>query len=52
MRFDTPDDRSKATSWEIAPPDKDLGGAGARFIAPITTDPKNTSTWVAGGRHA
>ncbi|MFJ9948359.1 glycosyl hydrolase [Kitasatospora sp. NPDC091207] len=44
-------DPAKATSYEIAPPDKDLGGAGARFIAPVTTDPKDTNTWVAGGRH-
>ncbi|MFF0388130.1 glycosyl hydrolase [Kitasatospora sp. NPDC004615] len=45
------DDPSKATSYEVAPPDKKLGGAGARFIAPITSDPKNGNTWIAGGRH-
>ncbi|MFD9633207.1 WD40/YVTN/BNR-like repeat-containing protein [Streptomyces violascens] len=44
-------DPTKATEYEVAPPDKDLGGAGARFIAPITSDIKDTSTWVAGGRH-
>ncbi|MFD0277706.1 glycosyl hydrolase [Kitasatospora sp. NPDC127111] len=44
-------DPSKATSYEVAPPDKDLGGAGARFIAPITADPKDGNTWIAGGRH-
>ncbi|MFF8371829.1 glycosyl hydrolase [Streptomyces lydicus] len=44
-------DPSKATEYEVAPPDKDLGGAGARFIAPITADAKDTNTWVAGGRH-
>ncbi|MGW3122831.1 glycosyl hydrolase [Streptomyces sp. NPDC001107] len=44
-------DPSKATEYEVAPPDKDLAGAGARFIAPITADAKNTNTWVAGGRH-
>ena len=44
-------DPTKATEYEVAPPDKDLGGAGARFIAPITTDAKDTNTWVAGGRH-
>ncbi|WP_310727941.1 glycosyl hydrolase [Streptomyces sp. N2A] len=44
-------DPSKATEYEVAPPDKDLGGAGARFIAPITADAKNSNTWVAGGRH-
>lgn len=44
-------DPSKATEYEVAPPDKDLGGAGARFIAPITSDTKDINTWVAGGRH-
>ncbi|MGW1868942.1 glycosyl hydrolase [Streptomyces mauvecolor] len=44
-------DPTKATEYEVAPPDKDLGGAGARFIAPITSDTKDTNTWVAGGRH-
>ncbi|MFF4325765.1 glycosyl hydrolase [Streptomyces sp. NPDC001591] len=44
-------DPAKATEYEVAPPDKDLGGAGARFIAPIASDAKNTNTWVAGGRH-
>ncbi|OKJ09172.1 glycosyl hydrolase [Kitasatospora sp. CB01950] len=45
------EDPSKATSYEVAPPDKALGGSGARFIAPITADPKDGNTWVAGGRH-
>ncbi|MFE9369713.1 glycosyl hydrolase [Streptomyces sp. NPDC006711] len=44
-------DPAKATEYEVAPPDKDLGGAGARFTAPITSDAKDTNTWVAGGRH-
>ncbi|MFF4528580.1 glycosyl hydrolase [Streptomyces sp. NPDC001407] len=44
-------DPAKATEYEVAPPDKDLGGAGARFIAPITSDAKDINTWVAGGRH-
>ncbi|GAA2781649.1 exo-alpha-sialidase [Kitasatospora paracochleata] len=44
-------DPTKATSWSVAPADSALGGAGARFIAPITTDDKNADTWVAGGRH-
>ncbi|WP_374209234.1 glycosyl hydrolase [Kitasatospora sp. A2-31] len=42
-------DPSKATSYEVAPPDKDTGSA--RFIAPITSDPKDVGTWIAGGRH-
>ncbi|MEV7024003.1 glycosyl hydrolase [Kitasatospora sp. NPDC093558] len=42
-------DPTKATSYEVAPPDKDTNAA--RFIAPLTTDPKNINTWVAGGRH-
>lgn len=44
-------DPAKATEYEVAPPDKDLGGAGARFIAPIASDAKDVNTWVAGGRH-
>ncbi|WP_030273863.1 hypothetical protein [Streptomyces sp. NRRL B-24484] len=44
-------DPTKATSWSVAPPDSALGGAGARFIAPITTDDKNGDSWIAGGRH-
>ncbi|MCC3771032.1 glycosyl hydrolase, partial [Streptomyces sp. UNOC14_S4] len=44
-------DPAKATEYEVAPPDKDLGGNGARFIAPIASDAKNTDTWIAGGRH-
>ncbi|MFE2349216.1 glycosyl hydrolase [Kitasatospora cineracea] len=42
-------DPAKATSYEVAPPDK--AAAAARFIAPITSDAKNPATWVAGGRH-
>ena len=41
-------DPSKATSWNIAPPDSDAGLA--RFIAPFTYDPKQPKTWVAGGQ--
>ncbi|GAA2139019.1 exo-alpha-sialidase [Kitasatospora kazusensis] len=44
-------DPSKATSFSVAPPDNALGGAGARFIAPLATDVKNGNLWVAGGRH-
>ncbi|WEB45319.1 glycosyl hydrolase [Streptomyces yunnanensis] len=44
-------DPTKATEYEVAPPDKDLGGKGARFIAPIAADAKNAATWIAGGRH-
>ncbi|MFD9789883.1 glycosyl hydrolase [Streptomyces sp. NPDC059070] len=44
-------DPSRATEYEVAPPDKDLGGDGARFIAPLASDAKDTGTWVAGGRH-
>ncbi|WP_441250896.1 WD40/YVTN/BNR-like repeat-containing protein [Kitasatospora sp. McL0602] len=44
-------DPSKATSFAVAPPDNALGGAGARFIAPLSTDVKNNAVWVAGGRH-
>ncbi|MFJ9692871.1 glycosyl hydrolase [Kitasatospora sp. NPDC101183] len=42
-------DPSKATSFEIAPPDKNTNAA--RFIAPITADPKDGNTWIAGGQH-
>jgi hypothetical protein len=42
-------DPSKATSYNIAPADNATGEA--RFIAPIGADLKNSSTWVAGGRH-
>ncbi|MGW3359790.1 glycosyl hydrolase [Streptomyces bungoensis] len=42
-------DPSKATSYGVAPPDN--ATSEARFIAPLTTDQKNGSTWVAGGRH-
>ncbi|MFH8381789.1 glycosyl hydrolase [Kitasatospora sp. NPDC018058] len=42
-------DPSKATSYEVAPPDKDT--SSARFIAPITSDPKDVNTWIAGGQH-
>jgi hypothetical protein len=38
-----------ATSYEVAPPDADTGAA--RFIAPISQDPANSRTWVAGGQH-
>ena len=38
-----------ATSYEIAPPDSDIGAA--RFIAPIGMDPRDSRVWVAGGQH-
>ncbi|MDH6578756.1 hypothetical protein P3T29_004429 [Kitasatospora sp. MAP5-34] len=44
-------DPSKATSFSVAPPDNALGGAGARFIAPLGTDLKNGNVWIAGGRN-
>ncbi|MGV4925927.1 glycosyl hydrolase [Streptomyces sp. BHT-5-2] len=44
-------DPTKATEYEIAPPDKDLAGKGARFIAPLAADAKDPDTWIAGGRH-
>ncbi|MFH8391073.1 glycosyl hydrolase [Streptomyces sp. NPDC018036] len=42
-------DPSKVTSYNVAPADNATGEA--RFIAPITADAGNSSTWVAGGRH-
>jgi len=42
-------DPSKATSYDVAPADSDTGEA--RFIAPLGADMKDSSTWVAGGRH-
>ncbi|MDF3300405.1 glycosyl hydrolase [Streptomyces tropicalis] len=42
-------DPSRATSYSVAPPDSATGEA--RFIAPLNADLKNSSTWVAGGRH-
>jgi hypothetical protein len=44
-------DPTKATSYDVAPADSDLGGAGARFIAPLATDANNPAHWIAGGRH-
>ncbi|MDH6144938.1 hypothetical protein P3T35_006987 [Kitasatospora sp. GP30] len=44
-------DPSKATTFSVAPPDNALGGAGARFIAPMAADQQNGNLWVAGGRH-
>ncbi|WP_407639456.1 beta propeller repeat protein [Kitasatospora azatica] len=44
-------DPSKATTFSVAPPDNALGGAGARFIAPLAADQQNGNLWVAGGRH-
>lgn len=38
-------DPSKATTYDIAPPD-----VAARFIAPFAADPDDTSTWIAGGK--
>ncbi len=40
---------SLATSYEVAPPDAD--DALARFIAPITQDPRDSRLWIAGGQH-
>ncbi|MFD8084563.1 glycosyl hydrolase [Kitasatospora sp. NPDC059722] len=42
-------DPSKATSYEVAPPDK--ATSSARFIAPLAADPKDVNTWIAGGQH-
>nr|BFE57986.1 exo-alpha-sialidase [Dactylosporangium thailandense] len=44
-------DPSKVSSRNIAPPDNELGPAGARFIAPIAADARDVNTWVAGGTH-
>jgi len=44
-------DPSRATSYDVAPPDSALGAAGARFIAPLGTDLKDGNRWIAGGRH-
>ncbi|WP_330281075.1 glycosyl hydrolase [Streptomyces sp. NBC_00588] len=43
------DDPSRATSYNVAPADNATGEA--RFIAPLAADLKNSSAWVAGGRH-
>ncbi len=43
------DDPSKATSYNVPPPDSADGLA--RFIAPFSYDPKKVSRWVAGGQH-
>jgi hypothetical protein len=37
------------TSYSVAPPDNATGEA--RFIAPLAADLKDSSTWIAGGRH-
>lgn len=42
-------DPSAATSFSVAPPDNATGEA--RFVAPMAADIKDSSTWVAGGRH-
>ena len=42
-------DPSKATTFNVAPPDNATGAA--RFIAPITQDPANSKIWIAGGQH-
>ena len=42
-------DPTKATSREVAPPDN--ATSAARFIAPITYDPRHPETWVADGQH-
>ncbi|MFE0459713.1 glycosyl hydrolase [Kitasatospora sp. NPDC058965] len=45
------DGTGAATTYAVAPPDNALGGAGARFIAPLAADQQNAKLWVAGGRH-
>jgi hypothetical protein len=42
-------DPTKATTYSVAPADNDTGEA--RFIAPLTQDPRNGKIWIAGGRH-
>ena len=42
-------DPAQATSYEVAPPDNDTGAA--RFVAPITADPRDPTLWIAGGQH-
>ncbi|MFI5893440.1 glycosyl hydrolase [Actinoplanes sp. NPDC051513] len=42
-------DPALATSYEVAPPDAEIGAA--RFIAPIGQDPADSRIWVAGGQH-
>jgi hypothetical protein len=42
-------DPSAATSYEVAPPDNETGAA--RFVAPITADPRDPNRWIAGGQH-
>ncbi|MFF4014098.1 glycosyl hydrolase [Streptomyces sp. NPDC001843] len=42
-------DPSKATSYNVAPADN--ATSEARFIAPLAADAKDSSTWIAGGRH-
>ncbi|MET8097191.1 glycosyl hydrolase [Streptomyces sp. NPDC005236] len=42
-------DPSKVTSYNVAPADN--ATSEARFIAPLAADMKNSSTWIAGGRH-
>jgi hypothetical protein len=43
------EDESLATSYEVAPPDAEEGLA--RFVAPMTMDPRDPRRWVAGGQH-
>lgn len=43
------DDPTKITSYSVAPPDNRTGEA--RFVAPMSADMKDSSTWIAGGRH-
>ncbi|MGW3144057.1 glycosyl hydrolase [Streptomyces sp. NPDC001177] len=42
-------DPSRVTSYNVAPADS--ATSEARFIAPLAADMKNSSTWIAGGRH-
>ncbi len=43
------DDPALATSREVAPPDTVT--SAARFVAPITMDPRDPRVWIAGGQH-
>jgi hypothetical protein len=42
-------DPSKATTYNVSPPDAETGEA--RFTSPITQDRRNSNVWIAGGRH-
>jgi hypothetical protein len=42
-------DPAAATTYSVEPPDHATGEA--RFVAPMSADIKDPSTWIAGGRH-